>query len=202
MKKWFAMLLCALLCLPLLAVAEDAQYEWYDDPAGRFSFAYPATWTVVSRENMEATMDEAAKLDDEDFLAALENVRDSVLVSDMVMVMSDNLTTNINMIPQEVGMEATDEVLLELGAQLQTMLAQQAPNIEYPRDPYLIDLGNGSKALAVEYTWTVAGFEIYGVQTMHTRGTTLYTITLTSDPENVQADSEVLGLVLGSLTVE
>lgn len=56
--------------------------------------------------------------------------------------------------------------------------------------------------LAVEYTWTVAGFEIYGVQTMHTRGTTLYTITLTSDPENVQADSEVLGLVLGSLTVE
>lgn len=51
----------------------------------------------------------------------------------MVMVMSDNSTTNINMIPQEVGMEATDEVLLELGAQLQTMLAQQAQNIEYPR---------------------------------------------------------------------
>lgn len=29
------------------------------------ALAYPATWTVVSRENMEATMDEAAGLDDE-----------------------------------------------------------------------------------------------------------------------------------------
>ena len=54
----------------------------------------------------------------------------------------------------------------------------------------------------MEYTYAIAGYEVYGVQTMHTKGTTLYTITLTSDTENAQTDAEVLGLVLGSLTVE
>ena len=140
MKKWFMILLCALLCLPLLAAAEDVQYDWYDDPAGRFSFAYPATWTVVSRENIEATLDEAEKLDDEAFVATLQSIREQVSMADMVMVMSDNLTSNINMMPQEVGMELTGEMLLELGAQLQTMLTEQMPGIKFPLDPYLIDL--------------------------------------------------------------
>lgn len=202
MKKWFAILLCALLCLPLLAVAEGEEYSWYDDPAGRFSFAYPADWTVLSRENIEETMNEAELLDDEDFVATLQSIRDQISLADMVMIMVPNLTTNISMMPQDVGMELNGELLLEMGSQLQTMLTQQLPGIEYPLDPYLIDLGDGKSALSVEYTYDIAGYEVYGVQTMHTKGTTLYTITLTSDTESVSADAEVLGLVLGSLTVE
>jgi len=202
MKKWFAMLLCALLCLPLLAVAEDVQYEWYDDPAGRYSFAYPATWTVVNRENIEAMLDEAELVDDEAFVSVLQSVREQISMSDLVMLVADNMVSNINVMPQEVGMELNEEVLQELGTQLQAALMQQLTGIAYPLEPYLIELETGESVLTVEYTYDIAGYELYGVQTMHTKGTTLYTITLTSDAENVQADVEVLGLMLGSLTVE
>lgn len=201
MKKWFALLLCMILCLPVLAAAEDTQYEWYTDPAGRFSFAYPDTWTLESRDQLESTLDEAEKLDDADYVETLESMRDEISQSDVVMITAPNQSNNINILTQDVGVSLDDDMLLELGRQLQSALSEQLEGMVFPMEPYLLNIGERN-VLTAEYTYSVAGYDIYGVQTMHTRGTTLYTITLTSDPENVQTDAEVLGVVLGSLTVE
>lgn len=201
MKKWFVLLLCMILCLPVLAAAEDAQYEWYTDPAGRFSFAYPDTWTLESRDQLESTLDEAEKLDDADYVETLESMRDEISQSDVVMITAPNQSNNINILTQDVGVSLDDDMLLELGRQLQSALSEQLEGMVFPMEPYLLNIGERN-VLTAEYTYSVAGYDIYGVQTMHTRGTTLYTITLTSDPENVQTDAEVLGVVLGSLTVE
>jgi len=202
MKKILSLLLVlAMLLTPVFALAVE-NYSFYTAPDGSYSFAYPSEWTLLSKDTFDAVLDVAVSMGDENFTTMVENLRPQIEELGIVVLMSADLSSNINVIAQNTGIEVTPELLTALGEMIPAQLTSQlGESVVFPVEPYLVDVGEGRQVLLVEYTFTMMGYDQYGVQASIGNGTVLHTFTLTTSAEQAEGLVEDLGFVVGSLQV-
>lgn len=188
---------CLLLALPALCLAQEAGYETYTDAAGRFTFLYPEGWTALSKDTIDGIMDVAASLGNEELENLIESVKPQLEAVDMIMLMSPDMSSNVNVVCQDVGMEMTADMLLAVSGTFQSQLSAQLEGLTFPEDPSLIDVGE-DQALMIPYAYTLAGQDFIGVQAYRPNGSDLYIYTLTATAAMAETYSEVLGVVIGS----
>lgn len=199
MKKWMSLLLAVMMLVATGLVAAEEDYQIYQDPQGRFSFAYPSDWVLQNNQEKEQIISEGMEFVDEEFASSVEANVDNEAVNDMIVLVGPNLMSNINLIPQNAGVTVDSEMLNALAPMVVEMLGVQLPGVEFAGEPLELDV-NGNPALMLEYSVTISGIAISGVQVYMALGSTLYTATLTTTAESLEADSEILGFILGSLT--
>ncbi len=208
MKKFLSALLAlALMLLPVLSMAEAATevetaYETYTHTDGQYSFMYPSSWMLLNAENIQSLMDMLSGSDDEQLAQMIAAYAPQVQQMDMVMVISESGATNVNVVPQYVGMQATDEVLLSLAPALISQLSATMEGIQFVDEGTLIDLG-GKSGLMLEYDYEMSGMQIHGAQVYVSGATDLYIFTFTcGNADELVATSEEFGYLLGTLEVK
>lgn len=196
MKKLLSLILALMMLLtPVLAMGEE--YASYTDPNSNYSFSYPAEWTVISKDTFDLLWQIAETQADDTFKATMESVKPQIEQLGMLVMMSEDLTSNINIIRQEVA-GATPEALMSISGQLMESLKNTAADLEQTAETVLIDIGNERQAMIMQYAYTVSGMEMNGVQAYVGLGDCMYVFTLTTTGEMLESTAEVLGFVMGS----
>lgn len=208
MKKFLSLLMVlALALLPVLSLAEaaeeiDVAYTTYTHTTGSYSFMYPENWFLLNAENIQAILESTAESGNAELAQLVEAYGPQIQQMDMVMVLSETGMTNVNVVCQPVGMQATDEVLLTLAPTLVQQLSSSFEGIEFVDEGSIINLGN-KNGMMVEYNYELAGTSMHGVQVYVSGATDLYVFTYTCTDENeLSATAEDFGFMLGSLTVQ
>lgn len=198
MKKLLSMIMAMMmLAMPVLAMAEDAEWSTYTDPNGNYSFNYPTGWTVLDEESIDKIMETADTMGDEQLSAMVQQYAPQIKQSGMVILITDDMTNNVNIVRQDMGMELDDTMMEMLATMLPSQLEAQMEGIEWLADPSYVDLAEG-KALLLQYSYELAGVKIVGVQAYAGVGTVLYAFTLTTAGGDVEAAAEDFGFMLGS----
>ena len=198
MKRMLSLVLALMmLILPCASMAEQ-NYKVYSDPAGRFSFCYPFDWTLLSKDTIDELFEIAKTQGDEEYQAVIEQAYPQIEATGMIMLMSEDMTSNINVVLQPVGMEGSPELLMAISDMLCSQLQQSAAGeLEFLNEPYLLDITEDRKVMAIEYVNRVIGMEMYGMQIYETVGTDMMVYTLTTADSSFDA-AETLGYVVGS----
>lgn len=208
MKKLFSVLLAlAMLLVPVLSMAEAAEelvaeYETYTHTGDQYSFMYPNTWTLLSKENIQTIFEAVSETEDEQLAQMIAAYGPQIEEMDMVVLLSETGLANVNIVAQYVGMQATDEDLLSLASMLVSQLSNTMEGIEFVDEGSIIELV-GKNGLMVEYTFELSGTQMTGVQVYVSGETDLYTFTYTcADANELEATAEDFGIMLGSLTAK
>ena len=199
MKKLLSMILALVMLLtPVLVMGETfEEYETYIDPNGHFTFSHPTSWTMISDDTFDMLWQAAEQQADEAFKATMENVKPQIKELGMIILMADDLVSNINIVRQETA-GATPETLQLISGQLAESLMASLEGCEMVEEPVMIDIGNNRQALLLQYAYTMSNMTLYGVQAYVGIGDVLYLFTLTTIADQLEGAAEVLGFVLGS----
>ena len=196
MKKWLIWFMAAaMVFLPLMAEAEDAPYLSYVSQDGSISFLYPDTWTLLSQENLDTVLDIAQNM--EELSGLMDTARAQIEQYGMILLMSEDYLSNINLILQNVGAEMTSDLLLAAAPSIQTSISSSVSGVSFDSDPEIMDI-NGRPALVIQYGYTVAGVDLFGVQVYMAVDTQLCLCTLTTSVQDASDDLEAMGVILGS----
>ena len=196
MKKWLIWFMAAAMAfLPLMAEAEDVPYLSYSSQDGSISFLYPDTWTLLSQENLDTVLDIAQNM--EELSGLMDTARAQIEQYGMILLMSEDYLSNINLILQNVDAEMTSDLLLAAAPSIQTSINSSISRVSFDSDPEIMDI-NGRPALVIQYGYTVAGVELFGVQVYMAVGTQLCLCTLTTSVQDASDELEAMGVILGS----
>ncbi len=196
MKKWLIWFMAAAMAfLPLMAEAEDAPYLSYVSQDGSISFLYPDTWTLLSQENLDTVLDIAQNM--EELSGLMDTARAQIEQYGMILLMSEDYLSNINLILQNVGAEMTSDLLLAAAPSIQTSISSSISGVSFDSDPEIMDI-NGRPALLIQYGYVVSGVELFGVQVYMSVGTQLCLCTLTTSVQDASDELEAMGVILGS----
>ena len=208
MKKFVSLLLClALAMVPALCMAEAAEdtsaenYLSYSDPDGIYGFMYPSGYTVMDRDTITNVMDSAAKMDDEQLSSLATQYKDLIVNSNIVMLLSADMSTNINIVTQDVGVEMTPEQLLEQSPALESTLTSQISGLTITQSGQILE-ADTIRPLIIMYEYELAGKKLSAAQAYLCIGTRLFCATLTGDPDTVVDYMEDFGFVLGSIALK
>lgn len=206
MKKFLSVVLAlALMLMPVLSMAEAAtelEYAQYTHTNEQYSFVYPNTWTVLNAETIEMLVNTLSESADEQLAQMVATYGPQIQQYDMVMVINETGMTNINVVCQPVGMEATEEALQSLAPAAVLELSNTMPGIEFLNEGTVTEF-NGNKSLVLEYTYELSGMQMHGAQVYVAVGTNLYMFTYTcANADELVATSESLGVMLSSLEVK
>jgi len=197
MKKILSLMLAlAMLLTPVLSLAEGDLHA-YAAPDGSFGFACPADWVVLTTE----TIDElAAASQDEGYKMIMETLRSEIEEMGHIIVMSADMISSITIIPQDMGEEVTNEMVAALkDGVVAEVMDIMGDDVTFSAEPGMLDLDDGRQALLVQYVLPIfEDFSLYSVQAYVGVGNSLFTFTMTSEPDRVESDAEVLGIVIGS----
>lgn len=208
MKKILSVLLAlAMLLVPVLSMAEAAEelavdYSIYTHTDEQYAFAYPNNWILLTAENVETVLDAISETEDEQLAQMIANYGPQLQQSGMIMLLNETGNTNVNVVPQYVGMRATDDVLLTLAPQLVSQLSNVMEGIEFVNKGTIVELGENT-GLMIEYQYTLADTDMYGVQVYISGETDMYIFTYTCAAiDELVSTSEDFGFMLGSLKVK
>ncbi|MBE5803489.1 MAG: DUF1795 domain-containing protein [Clostridiales bacterium] len=203
MKKFFSVFVALVLALlPVVSMAETAEYLTYTHPDGQYSFMYPSNWIVLSEENIEYILTVAAKQGDAQLAQMAETYGPTIRQSGMVILLSETGMTNVNVAFTNVGMRASDEVLLTLAPAMMSQLSTVAENIQFIEEGTIIDLGD-KNGMMLEYVYELSGIQMHGIQVYVSGAADMYTFTYTCvDADELEATAEDFGFMLGSLTAK
>lgn len=208
MKKILSVLLAlAMLLVPVLSMAEAAEelavdYSIYTHTDEQYAFAYPNNWILLTAENVETVLDALSEVEDQQLAQMIANYGPQLQQSGMIMLLNETGNTNVNVVPQYVGMRATDDVLLSLAPQLVSQLSNVMEGIEFINEGTIVELGENT-GLMIEYQYTLAGTDMYGVQVYISGETDMYIFTYTCAAiDELVSTSEDFGFMLGSLKVK
>ena len=203
MKKLLTLVLCLTLCaLPMLGVAEAAIYDDYEtavDPAGLYTFFYPSAYTLLDKDTIGTLMDSIGT--DTDIGKVIEQNRDAIENSNMVMLMSADMTSNINIIAQDVGMSLTPEQLLASADSFVAQLKSSLPGLEITEQPSILDSDETFKPMVLGYKYDANGNTINGYQGYFSLNTMFFCVTITGVNLTGQAAQD-FGFVMGSITLQ
>jgi len=196
MKKILSLLLAmAMLLTPVLSLAEEA-FNIYTAPDGSYGFAYPADWSVLTLETLDELI---AASENEGYKSAMGNLRSQIEELGMIILMSEDMISNINIVPQDTGAEVTNEMVAALEESAIAELTASMEGITFPTQPSMLDLDDGRQALLVQYSVPLfEEYSLFGAQAYVGVGNTLFLFTMTSEPDRAEADAQVLGIVIGS----
>jgi hypothetical protein len=208
MKKILSVLLAlAMLLVPVLSMAEAAEelaadYSIYTHTDEQYAFAYPNNWILLTAENIETVLDAVSETEDEQLAQMIATYGPQVQQTGMIMLLNETGMTNVNVLAQYVGMRATDDTLLTLAPQLVSQLSNVMEGIEFINEGTIVELGENT-GLMIEYQYTLADTNMYGVQAYIPGETDLYIVTYTcAAPAELEATSIDLGFMLNSLKVK
>lgn len=208
MKKILSVLLAlAMLLVPVLSMAEAAEelavdYSIYTHTDEQYAFAYPNNWILLTAENVETVLDALSEVEDQQLAQMIANYGPQLQQSGMIMLLNETGNTNVNVVPQYVGMRATDDVLLSLAPQLVSQLSNVMEGIEFINEGTIVELGENT-GLMIEYQYTLSGTDMYGVQVYISGETDMYIFTYTCAAiDELVSTSEDFGFMLGSLKVK
>ena len=197
-KKLLTLLLAALfLMAPVCAMAADISYETYENEANGYSIDYPAVWTILSKENLQSTMDALTSGE-----TTIEGMDTSVLEAykaqieglDMVMFMSADGAVNANINYQAMPMKLTSDLIVSsvypvVVQQLQAAFADYAQLA----DPQIEKVGDYEFVLTAGQ-YTLSGMPFIIMQAYHCTDKNLYTITYTINA-SLNPDMEALDAI-------
>ena len=187
MKKLLSLLLALMmLVLPMAGLAEE-DFEIYVDPTDTYGFAYPNDWTLLSKETIAEVLS-SVEIEDEGFAALLQSLLPQIENTNMVMVLSPDLQSNINLVVTDLGGKLSASELMTQVPALQEMLKQQMPGIEFIDEAEIIETESYEYVL-MGYVYELDGQSIVALQAFTSQGTSLYTFTLTLNI-NDTADTE------------
>lgn len=201
-KKLLCLIATLLLLLtPLLATAETAA-AIYEDVDGRFTFSYPESWILLDKETIDVLLAAAGGVDDANFQQQLESMKPQIEQLGMIMLMSEDLGTNINLILQEVGVELTGVLLEAMAPSISQQLSAALSGLTITSEPALIEVGD-AQVLAAEYAYSVSGVDMAGMQVYLPAGTNLVILSMTASngQESFEAGKQVLLELAGSFTL-
>ena len=196
-RKIISLLLSLLLLVPALALAEGTPYA---DPDGAYSLVCPEGWTLVSRETIDSTLEEAKNAGNDELTATIENAQAAIKEQNIVLMINEDGTANINLVTMNAGVAMTAEDMLAQAEDLKAQLTAALPGLQFTQEPQIVDL-EIFQVLETEYTYTLNDTELAGVQCYYDPSGTLYTFTLTSTPAAIGSYAVTLGEVLGSLQI-
>lgn len=208
MKKILSVLLAlAMLLVPVLSMAEAAEelavdYSIYTHTDEQYAFAYPNNWILLTAENVETVLDAISETEDEQLAQMIANYGPQLQQSGMIMLLNETGNTNVNVVPQYVGMRANDDALLSLAPQLVSQLSNVMEGIEFVNKGTIVKLGENT-GLMIEYQYTLSDTDMYGVQVYISGETDMYIFTYTCAAiDELVSTSEDFGFMLGSLKVK
>lgn len=194
-KPLSLVLALALLLMPFLALAES--YQSYTAEDGSLSFFYPEGWLLLSRENIDSVLDNASTV--EGMSDLVETARAQIEQTGIIVLIDETGLNNINLQLQDTGMELSGDTLMALAPSLQSAIEGSLEGVTF-YDPELMDI-NGTDALLMQCSYTLAGIDFQQLQAYMSMGTRLAVVTLTcSSQDRFSAGAETLGVILGSLS--
>ncbi len=202
MKKFLCLLTALMLmAVPMLSFAEapagDAEeYLTYKDADGRFTFWYPDTWTLLSKDTIDAFITAAEGLGNEQLTAMAQQAKGQIEQLGIIMLMSADYQANINLVCTDAGAAVDVKQLLTGADAIKSQLSGQIEGIEFTSDPQVLEVGN-HQALLIEYAYELAGQGFAGAQCYVGAGTNLYVFTLTAPAGSATEYAEALGVVIG-----
>lgn len=183
----------ALLVMPCLTLAEE--YQTYVSEDESVAFLYPSDWILLSRENIDTIIDAAATVEDVAELAQI--ARTQIEQLGIIVLMDATGANNINFQHQNAGVALSGDDLMNLAPSLQSNISASIDGVSF-YDPELMDI-NGTDAMLLQYTYTMAGIDFTGLQVYLPVGTELAICTLTSSAGDISAGAEAVGIIVGSL---
>lgn len=186
----------ALLVMPCLTLAEE--YQTYVSEDESVAFLYPSDWILLSRENIDTIIDAAATVEDVAELAQI--ARTQIEQLGIIVLMDATGANNINFQHQNAGVALSGDDLMNLAPSLQSNISASIDGVSF-YDPELMDI-NGTDAMLLQYTYTMAGIDFTGLQVYLPVGTELVICTLTSSAGDISAGAEAVGIIVGSLELQ
>ncbi len=195
-KKALALLLSLLMLLSAYgAVAEDLTRP-YEDPAGVFTFTYSDQFIQVDRSNIDRRMSEAEKWGDVDQLQILQQLEQTIRSNNVILLLSYDLKTKIEITPFHVGRSLTNEYLLNLSEKLREKLPELYPTVVIKGEPTVAN-SNGISISPTGYQYQQEDGWLYCAESFVSIGNELLVVGLfSSNPIDEEIASVYTNLIL------
>lgn len=201
MRKFICLLTALMMLLTCTALAETAtetpvETELYTHPTFGYSLEVPSDWILLDNETIGTIVDtmkdgQAGTLDD----ATLAQYAAQIDATNMMMALSPDLTTNINVVAQDLGATfsanvVADELCPSLVSQYQALFADCVFD-----DPGSVVIYNDTDYARVSATYSLAGAYLRMHQYIVIENNIMYCLTFTATAADAAMTTEDMSAI-------